>query len=98
FVALVHVMRNGAEIIEELAVHRPAPVTVPNRGPNQAVPFRDHGVAERKGSLAFVYHVTEPFVRRRALVGRGRGGREPAFVDAAAMCTQGIKILWRQFD
>src|SRR5579871_6732155 len=78
-VVLVHMVGNRTEVIEESAVHRPALEPFPDRGPNQARPFRGNGIAQRKGALAVMHHIAETFVRRCALIDCGSGGGEPAF-------------------
>src|SRR5581483_3231469 len=82
-VALVHVVGDGAEVVEELAVDGPALVALPDRRPDQLDPFGRDGVAQREGALAVHDDVAEALVRRRPFVGRRRGGREPALVDTA---------------
>ncbi len=42
--------------------------------------------------------IAEAFVRRAVFVGRGRGGGEPAFVDAAAIQAVGVEIVGMQLE
>ena len=89
---LVHVVRDRAQVVEELAVDGPLLVGVPEPGPDHLGSVEADGVAEGE-FLAAVNDVAQTLVRGCALVGRrGRRG-EPAFVDAAPMGPQRVEIV-----
>jgi hypothetical protein len=44
------------------------------------------------------HDVAQPFVRRAVFIGGGRGGGEPAFVDAAAVQAEGVEVIGMQFE
>ena len=71
-VVLVHVVGDRPQIVEELAVDRPALVLVPKRGANQLLAFEADGVAERERPLAAVDDVAQALVRRGPFVGGRR--------------------------
>jgi hypothetical protein len=93
-VALVHVMRNRPEVVEELAEQVPAAVARHDRRSDQQIAgFLDRRF-QQKPLAGVEMDVAEPLVRRRArsVVGIGRR-REPPLVDAAAMSAQRIEIV-----
>src|SRR5215831_14852474 len=96
-IVLVHMMRNGPEIIEELAIHRPAAIAVPHRAANQARPFLSDRVGERYRFLAFMNDPAESFVGHSSFVCRWSCRGKPAFVNAAAMRPVCIVVLGRKF-
>src|SRR5262249_33942176 len=81
-IVLVHMMRNGPEIVKKLAIHRPAAIAVPHRAANQARPFLSDRVGERYGLFAFMNDPAESFVGHSSLVCRWSCRGEPAFVDS----------------
>src|SRR5262249_475672 len=97
-VVLVHVVRDGAEVVEELAVDRPPFVLLPDRRPDEALALGLDGVGKGEGALAALDDVTEPLVLLTVLVGGGGGGSEPALVDAAAVGAEVIDVLRRQLQ
>jgi hypothetical protein len=97
-VGLVHVVRDGAEVVEELAEEVPAAV------------FRHHGRAEKLitggcnrlaelRALSMEIDVAEAFILRcaGAIIGPG-SGREPAFVDASTVRAEGIEVARVEFQ
>ena len=98
-VALVHVMRNRPQVVEELAEQVPALVARHHGGPEQQVAGRVDGVLQQQPSPVAQPHIAQPFVGRRAgaVVGVGRR-REPPFVDAAAMPAERIEVVRVQLE
>ncbi len=98
FVAVVNVVRQGFFVIEEFREHGPALVLVPEFA-NQFVFENFYGIFEENQLILFSDDKAETFVfaGERAVVGWG-GGREPAFVDAAAFAAERIIIVGVQFD
>src|SRR5207302_9803718 len=93
-----HVVGYGPQVVEELAVDRPAMVALPERRANHLLAKMADGLAQGEGTLAAIDDVAEPLVPGGALVG-GRSGRgEPTFVDAAAARAIGIKVLRSQLE
>ena len=96
-VHLVHVMRNGPQVVEELAEHVPSAVLAITSAPRSSSP------ASATASLSStrcpsIIDIAEAFVGWRARsVGGLRGGGEPALVDAAAMRAQRIEIAGSSF-
>ncbi len=97
-IVLVHVVRNGAQVIEKFAVHGPALVFLPDLGADQHLSRLGDRLPQRERRLAIVDDVAKPFVPGSAFVGGGRGRRKPAFVDAATFGAVGIKVLRGQFE
>ena len=52
----------------------------------------------KREALAADDDVAQPFVRRAVFVGGGRGGGEPAFVDAAAVQAEGVEVVRVQLE
>jgi hypothetical protein len=97
FGALMHVMRDGPHVIEELRVDRPPPILAPHPAPDQGRAAIGHGLLQRE-SLLVDHAVTEAFVRCPVFVG-GRCGRgEPAFVDPAAVEPEGVEVIGMQLQ
>ena len=94
---LVHVVRDGAHVVEELRVDRPAFVFLPDRLADDARSGLLDGVLQQE-PLAFEHAVAQPFVGRAAFVGGLGGAGEPPLVDAAPMRAQGVPIGWGQLD
>jgi hypothetical protein len=94
---LVHVQGNWSHVVEELRVHRPLAILLPDdladdggaairdRLPQREAFFADHAVAE-----ALVGHA--------ALVGRLGGGGEPALVNPAAVGAVGVGVVGMELD
>ena len=100
----MHVVRDGAEVVEELAQHVPSAVGRHDAGPEKLVADRLDGFLEqdlfRLGAVAVRGDdVGESFVlgRSGAVVGVCRGG-EPAFVDTAPMRTESVDVAGMQFQ
>ena len=94
---LVHVVRDGAHVVEELRVDRPALVLLPDCLADDPRPGLLDGVAEQE-PLALEDAVAQALVGGPALVGGlGRAG-EPPLVDAAAMRAQGVPVGRGQLD
>ena len=90
--ALVHVVGNGAHVVEKLGVDRPFVV------------FGIDGVADdfpaefvddllQLKTFAVVNDVAEAFIGRAVIVGADGGGTEPAFIDPAAMEAEGVEVF-----
>src|SRR5262249_59800782 len=84
-IVLVHVVRNGSEVVEEFAVHGPALVAFPDGGADQYFAELSDGLAQGKGPFAAMHHIAEAFIPGSAFIGGRSGGAKPAFVDAAAL-------------
>ena len=102
FVAVVHVVGQGAQVVEELGVDGPAAVGLPESVADEVAFELVDGVAEEnsfQAAAVFEGDEGEAFVGagERAVVGRGGGG-EPAFVDAAAIAAQGVVVVGVEFD
>jgi hypothetical protein len=89
---LVHVVRDGAHVVEELRVHRPLLVLVPDRVADDLPAQLTDRVGQRQPSAA-VDDVAESLVRRAVVVGGGRGRSEPPLVDAAAVEAEGVQVV-----
>lgn len=88
---LVQVMRNGPQVIEELAVDRPAVEFVPQLLANQPRAFRRDGIFQ--GELVSVRNdIAQALIGGSVFVHRLRGGSKPAFVDAAPVGAQGVVV------
>ena len=95
--ALVHVMRDGAHVVEELRVNRPALVLIPHRLADHSLLPLGHRVFKQE-LLALERAEALPLVPNPAVVGGvGRAG-EPAFVDAAAMGAVSVPIARGELD
>src|SRR5205814_9157241 len=87
--ALVHVVRNRPEVVEELAQQVPAALARHRRRTEQQIARLVDRLLQQESGAAGA-HVAQALVGRRAgsVVGVGRR-REPALVDAAAMAAEG---------
>lgn len=99
FLAVVDVMGQGAEVVEELRVDRPAAVLLPETFPDQfRAEFFD---GFRKGNEFPVRgnQMTDAlvFTGQRPVV-RGSRAAEPAFIDAAAFASERVIVVGMQFD
>ena len=88
----MHVVRDRAHVVEELRVDRPLLVFLPDRFADERAAAFGDGLLEREAVLADD-DVAEAFVGRAVFVGGGRGGGEPAFVDAAAVQAVGVEVV-----
>ena len=88
----MHVVRDRPHVIEELRVNRPFLVFVPDRLADQRRAAFGDGLLQGE-AMPSNDDVAQALVRRAVFVGRGRGGGEPAFVDAAAVQAVGVKIV-----
>ena len=70
-VVLVHVVRDRPQVVEELAVDRPALVLLPDGLADQRCPFELDGVLEREDALAAVDDVAQPLVSSRFSLAAG---------------------------
>ncbi len=94
---LVHVVGDGAHVVEELRVDGPAAVFFPNGlADDPPLAFLD-GVFEEE-ALTLEDAVAQSLVRGTAVVGGLGGAGEPTLVDAAAVRAQGIPVGRRQLD
>src|SRR4029077_1126211 len=58
-IALVHVMGDRPQVVEELAVDRPGLELVPDRGANEARAFQPYGVLECEGLFPLIDDIAE---------------------------------------
>ena len=94
---LVHVVGNRAHVVEELRVHRPLAVLVPNRGSDEICTTLRDSLLE--GETVFSNDdVRETFVGSAVIVCGGRGRGEPTLIDTAAVESECIEIVWMQFE
>src|SRR5262245_57712678 len=93
-IALVHVMRDRAHVVEELAEDVPAVFLRHHLGADQRVASGVDGLLQLKALAGLEPDVAEPFVcrRSRSVVGVGRG-REPALVNATTVRAKGVQIV-----
>ncbi len=96
-VVLVHVAGNGAEVVEELRVDRPALVLRPDRLAHDALALGLHGLAQGEAT-ASVHDVGEPLVFAAVLVGGLGRGPEPPLVDAPAVGAQRVVVVRMQLQ
>jgi hypothetical protein len=97
FGILMHVVRNGSHVIEELGIDGPLFVFLPNFLADDGCAAFSNRLAQ--GEALFAGNdVAEAFVGRAVFVGGGSGGSKPAFVDAAAIETEGIEIVRMKFE
>ena len=88
----MQVVRQRPEVIEELAVDRPALVLLPDlRADHRCAQFGHH-VAQQH-TLVLEDHVAQALVRHASRVGRLGGRTEPALIDAAAVEAEGKQII-----
>ncbi len=93
-VALVHVMRDGSHVVEELAEEIPSSLARHRVGAEQEIAGGLHRVLQEKPLTLCRPDVTESLIGRRArTVIRIGGGREPALVDAPAMRPTRVEIV-----
>ncbi len=95
--ALVHVMWDRTEVIEELAVHRPALVFVPHRLADQPRAVFCDGFAQQK-VLVLEAAEAKTFVPLPILIGGFGGAGEPAFIDPASLGPQRVVVVRVQLD
>ena len=89
---LMHVVGDGAHVVEKLAVDGPFLVLRPDRLADDLGAVGVDGVLEGE-FVPFMDDVAQTFVRRGVLVGRGGRGAEPALVDAASVGAEGVEVL-----
>ena len=96
-VVLVHVVRYGAHVVEELRVHRPLAVPLPEPLADQGRAALGDGLPQR-AALAADHRVGKALVGRAIVVcGLGRRG-EPSLVDAAAVEAEGVRVVGMQLE
>jgi hypothetical protein len=95
----MHVVRNRPEVVEELAEEIPAVLSQHHVGANQQIASFLDGLLQQEPFPAPEMDVTETFVSRRSrtVISIGRG-REPSFVDTAAIATKRVVIVWMQSE
>src|ERR1051326_213459 len=96
--ALMHVMRYGPKVVEELTEQVPAAALLHHVGAKEVVA----GGFDRffkKDTLAIEIDVAETFVcgGERTVVG-ARGGGEPALIDASTMGSTGVEVAGVEFE
>ena len=90
-------MGNGSHVVEELGVHGPAAVLLPNRLAHQSGP----GVFDRltQGEAFFAHdHIAQALICHASLIGRLGCRREPTFIDATAVRPVGVGVIWVEFE
>jgi hypothetical protein len=101
-VAVVDVVGQGSLVVEELAVHRPSRVLAPDPLPDDLTLELLDGLAEEELLLARTVAQNDraqPLVLRgEGTVVRGRGGGEPALVDAAPLSAEGVVVVGVELD
>jgi len=97
FVALVHVVGDGPHVVEELGIHGPALIFLPDGVSDDPALALLHCIAQQE-TLAFEQAVAQPFVRCAVFVHRFSGAGEPTLVDPSAMHAQGIPVIRVQLD
>ena len=85
-------VRYRTGVIEKLRIDWPLFVLVPHVGTDHLSAEGADGVLEQE-AVAFMHHIAQAFVVGCAVVGGHGCGGEPAFVDPAAVCTKGVKVL-----
>ena len=94
---LMHVVRNRTHVVEELRVHRPPPVLLPDRLADQRRTAVFDRLAQRE-PLATHHHIRQAFVRHTALVRRLRRRRKPTLVDAATVRSVSVGVVRMQLQ
>src|SRR5581483_10613637 len=89
--ALMKVMRNRAEVIEEFTVDRPPMITAPDIFADQSLAFSLDCVLQAE-PLTLEFHETETFIRRAVLVHGKRRGRNPTLINSSPLRTIRIDI------
>src|SRR5579859_5296234 len=98
-VALMHVMGDGAHVVKKFAEQIPSVFTFHYIGTEQEVPGRLDGFFEQELIPGFGPDITEPLVGPGVWsVGRFRGGRKPALVDAPAVAAKGVQIVGMELE
>jgi hypothetical protein len=96
-VVLVHVVRYGAHVVEELRVHRPLLVARPKSLSDEfRARLRDR-LAQRE-TLASNDAIRKSLVGRAVVVGRFGCRTKPTLVDAAAVEAEGVRVVGVQLD
>ena len=95
--ALMHVVRDRTHVIEKLRVDGPLAVFFPDGFADKRGAGVFDGLREREAAVAD-HDVAQPFVGGAAFVGGDGGGREPTFVDAAAVQTISVGVIRMQLD
>ncbi len=99
FVALVHVVRDGPEVVEELAEKVPALLAFDDVLAEQQIAGLIDRVLEQEARAVGQPHVAQALVGRGAGTVVGIGGRrKPPFVDPAAMTAERIHIIRVQLE
>ena len=97
--ALMHVMRNGSEVIEKLAEDIPSPLTRHHIGTEQVVPCDFHRILQQELLAVTGMYVTQAFVvTSQRSVRRLNCRREPSFIDAATLAAEGINVVRMKFQ
>ena len=91
-VVLMQVVRQRPEVVEELAVDRPAPVLLPDlRADDRRAQFGHH-IAQQH-ALVLEDHIAQALIRQTPLVRRLGGRAEPALVDTAAVKPECVEVI-----
>ena len=96
-ITLVQVMGNRSHVVEELAEQVPSTFVLHGRRPEQEIAALVDERLEQHAGAVFRPHVAQSFVVRCPGTVRGvRRRGEPALVDAAAVCPEGVQIVGMQ--
>ena len=94
---LMHVVGDGPHVVEELGIHGPASVLLPNRLAHQGGTGVLNGLTQGEALFAH-HHVAQSLIRHAPFVG-GFGRRsEPTFVDTTAVGAIGVGVVRVEFE
>jgi hypothetical protein len=93
-IALVHVMRDGAQVVEELAQQIPTALTLYHFGAEQEIAGILHSSLEKESLTAVQPDVTQALVLQRLRpIGCFGRRRKPAFINPSAMRSECVEII-----
>ena len=93
----MHVVGDGAHVVEKLRVDRPPLVLAEDFRADELIAMFGDRILEQK-LLPFEQAEAEPFVPHASFVGRFGRAREPAFVDPPSVGSECVKIIGMKFD
>src|SRR3954468_21238064 len=94
---LVHVVRNRSHVVEELRIHRPLSVFLPDLiADEHSSSFSDRLLQGEP--LIFYHRVAQSLIESAILVGGWRRGRKPAFVNSSTVQAIGVEVVWMKFE
>jgi hypothetical protein len=94
---LVEMMRNRPHVVEKLGIDRPLFVFAPETVADEQAAALRHRLLQSE-TLPAGHDVAQAFVRRPVFIGGGRGGGEPALIDAAPVQAEGVKVIGMEFE